>query len=71
MKAHKTYRGFRIERYEGFQMGHKTNAGLRASLGLGTCRKYKGWQLFYPDSDGSKIVDTLKEAHEYIDAYLS
>ena len=62
------YRGWTIERFEGTQLGHKTNSGLRGQLGIGTHRKVKGWELRGPDG-GAKCVDTLKEAKAYIDAY--
>jgi hypothetical protein len=67
----RTYRGFRIKKYEGVWVGYKTDRGTSARAGLGTSRKYVGWQLFYPDSDASKIVDTLAEAYAYINSYLS
>mgnify|MGYP001617424426 CR=1 FL=1 len=70
-KALESYRGFRIEKYEGIQMGHRTNRSGNSRVGIGTSRNYSGYQLFYPDSDGSKVVDTLKEAKQYIDSYLS
>jgi hypothetical protein len=62
------YRNWKIERVEGTQVGHTTNAGTLARAGIGTKRKVNGFLIHYPDG-GTKWFDTLKEAKAYIDKY--
>lgn len=64
-----TYRGWRIDSWEGTQMGHTTNAGTLARAGIGTKRKVKCWEVHYPHG-GSTTLDTLRAAKQYIDRYL-
>lgn len=62
------YRGFRIERFEGesVRMVHnKTRHTFRS-----VHRKERGYEAFYPDSDGSKVFSTVREARQYIDRYM-
>jgi hypothetical protein len=62
------YRGFRIEKFEGASartVHNKTRHTLRS-----VCKKERGYEAFYPDSDGSKVFSTLREARQYIDHYM-
>jgi hypothetical protein len=63
-----SYRGYRIERAEGVQMGHKTNASTGARAGLGTKRKASGWLVTGADGADLKWAGTKKEALAYVDA---
>ncbi len=63
------YRGYRLERFDGTQFGHKTGGGLRASLGIGTQRKVSFWEASGPD-EHTFTADTLKDAKRRIDSYL-
>jgi hypothetical protein len=68
MAALQFYRGFRIERFEGASVRtahNKTRHTLRS-----VCKKERCYQAFYPDSDGSKVFSTLREARQYIDRYM-
>jgi hypothetical protein len=63
------YRGWKVERCAGRQVGHRTEGGgLLKRLGIGTSRACRGWEAFYPDG-GSKFFDTVKEAKAYIDRW--
>jgi hypothetical protein len=66
-----TYRGWRITPFEGTAMGYQLpeSRNLRAQLGFGTHRKFKGYEVHYPEG-GVKIVKTIKAARAYIDDYL-
>ena len=66
-----TYRGWRITPFEGTAIGYQLpeSRNLRAQLGFGTHRKFKGYEVHYPEG-GVKIVKTIKAARAYIDDYL-
>jgi hypothetical protein len=62
------YRGFRIEKFDGTSVRtvhNKTQHTLRT-----VCKKERGYEAFYPDSDGSRVFSTLKEARQYINLYI-
>lgn len=68
-----TYRGANIESYEGNQVGYDlpNSIGTRAKVGISNSRKFKGYEITgLPGQVGSKLVDTLKQAKQYIDNYL-
>jgi hypothetical protein len=59
-------KGFVIDSYKGFQaMYDVAHAGVNKKK----TRKVAGVIVTYPDSDATKIFDSLKEAEEYIDRY--
>lgn len=61
------HRGWRIEKWAGHVGGYMTETGK-----FGKGRKSSGWLIHYPETEGhaaGKIVDTLKEAKQYIDVY--
>lgn len=61
-----SYKGYTLAKYEGVQMGHTTNAGLRASLGIGTKRKVSGVSV--TDAEGyERLFDTLRDAVAWVD----
>jgi hypothetical protein len=62
------YRGFVLSRFAGTQMGHKTAAGLKASVGIGTRRKVTGVSAVDPDGY-ERVFDTLREALDRIDRH--
>ena len=66
-----TYRGWRITPFKGTAMGYQLpeSRNLSAQLGFGTHRKFKGYEVHYPEG-GVKIVKTIKAARAYIDDYL-
>jgi len=66
-----TYRGWRIVPYEGTHVGYKLpgSRNLSAQIGIGTHRKIRGYEIYYPDRGGSKVVPTMKAARAYIDDY--
>jgi phage pi2 protein 07 len=68
MSGIQVYQGFRIERFEGASVRTVHNK-IRHTL-RSVCKKEKGYQVFYPDSDGSKVFSTLREAKQYIDSYM-
>lgn len=67
----RSYRGCTIEPYEGVQLGHRlpNSKNLCQRLGHRTHRKVKGRLITLPDG-GTKVMDTIKAAREYIDRYL-
>ena len=66
------YRGFRIEPFEGTNVGYAPEVYNRSEHTFRSrTRKVSGYEIFYPDTDGSKILPSLKAAKEYIDRYLS
>ena len=63
------YRGFRIEPFEGVNVGYAPARHNKAKRTLTPrTRKVSGYLLCYPDG-GEKFVATLREAREYIDRY--
>ncbi|KKW45856.1 MAG: hypothetical protein UY96_C0013G0013 [Parcubacteria group bacterium GW2011_GWB1_56_8] len=69
----KEYRGWRIEPTEGIQTGHRlpNSLSIRKQIGSGTHRKYKGYVVSHPEEyPGGKVVDTIREARQYVDRYL-
>jgi hypothetical protein len=62
------YRGWKIEPYVGTQLGYHVGEGAKSKPGKG--RKVKGYLLTYAPDKCTKIVDTLKEAHAYINGYM-
>jgi len=70
--SERLYRGWTIEPDEGTHIGYKLPGSRRLSqqIGSGTHRKWKGYVLTYPPDGATKLVDTLKEAKEYIDSYM-
>ena len=66
----RTYRGWRIEPETTTQVGHKLpdRRNVMQQDGLRTRRKVKGYLLHGPDG-ATKFVDTLADAHRYIDQY--
>lgn len=63
-----TYRGWEIKPYEGVQLGYHTGEGAKSRPGKG--RKVRGYVCAYAPDACEKIVDTLKQAREYIDQYM-
>lgn len=74
------YRGWRIESTEGTEIGYSVPSGRRPP---GTVsrpggrsslpshhRKFKGWEIQYPDGGNPKFVKTLVAVKKYIDEYL-
>lgn len=74
-KPAKSYRGWTIEPFEGTHIGYKlpNSRNIRPQIGRYTHRKIKGYQITAPPDEtgyaATKHVDTLKEAHAYIDSY--
>ena len=61
----KQYKGWSVERYEGSQVGYRTEAGA-----AGRGRKVKGWFVSHPEySPKGKLLDTIRAAQEYIDSF--
>jgi hypothetical protein len=70
------YRGWIIRKSEGTHIGYTlpNSRNISQRIGTRTHRKWQGYEIQYPESEGTggrvKLVDTLKEAKEYIDSYL-
>lgn len=77
--ADQTYRGWKIEPYEGTQVGYRPSTfrdrnfrdpkGSPDKIQVHHSRKASGYLVHYPDG-GTKFCETLKKAKEYIDNYL-
>lgn len=64
------YRGWRIERIEAWNIGYDIPARSSSTIShRGRGRQFNGFEIFYPDSSGSKVFTTLREARAYIDRY--
>jgi hypothetical protein len=59
------YRGWKIDRFEGTQLGYRTENGKR-----GKGRTVRGYAVIGADLETPKIVATIKEAKSYVDSYL-
>src|SRR5574341_1774458 len=63
----RTYRGWVIESVDATQLGYRLGEGGRSRPGRG--RKQRLWLIHYPEG-GTKAVDSLSAAKQYIDDYL-
>lgn len=65
------YRGFRIERQEGTQIGHKreNSRSIGDRLGFNTHRKVTVWLVYDAEGRYLSTRDTLRDAKRYAEEY--